>query len=481
MNTTRKVTPAGRVVRWVTARPARLITFSFLFVILTGALLLSLPMASRDGHSVGFLRALFTATSATCVTGLVVVDTATHWTLFGQFTILALIQIGGLSLVTITTFFFALMRRKMGLKTLIMIQESTGSFDFADVLKLVRKIVAITFTIEFAGFLVLATQYVPVFGWLSGCYKAFFQAISAFCNAGFDLMGATASGPFSSLTAWNGYPIVTITTALLLIFGGLGFVVWVDVVMAVRKKASLNYHTRMVLWITGILLVGGTLFFYFAERNNTGYQALGTLPAWQQPFAAFFQSATPRTAGFNSIDQFSLRPGSKFVTIVLMFIGAAPGGTGGGIKVTTFGVLLFAVLSELHGSDGTIMLKRRISQETVARALTIAGLAIGLVVTVTMALTFIEESRLLSMQLAQVQTPYTRLTFIDLFFEVTSSFGTVGLSSASTPTLHPASWASLIPVMFIGRVGPASFALGLAVRARLGSDKVLPEGKVLVG
>ncbi len=480
VNTTRRVTPVGRMIRWVTARPARLITFSFLLVILTGALLLTLPIASQDGRSVGFLRALFTATSATCVTGLVVVDTATYWTLFGQIVVLALIQIGGLSIVTITTFFFALMRRKMGIKTLILIQESTGSFDFADVLKLVRKIIAVTFSIEMLGFVVLATQYVPVLGWKTGLWKSFFQGVSAFCNAGFDLMGHY-SGPFSSLTAWNGRPLVTVTTALLLIFGGLGFIVWADLLNAARTKSALNFHTRMVLWMTGLLLVGGAVFFYVVERDNHGFQSLGNLPAWQQPFAAFFQSATPRTAGFNSIDQYSLRPGSKFVTIILMFIGAAPGGTGGGIKVTTFGVLMFAILSELHGSDGVVMGRRRISQETVMRSLTIAGLALLLVMGVTMFLTFTEETRLLSHLYAPVQTPLTHLSFVDLFFEVTSAFGTVGLTSAQTPTLHPASWAALIPVMFIGRVGPASFALGLAIRARLGSDKVLPEGKVLVG
>jgi len=462
------------------ARPARLITVGFLFVIFTGAVLLSLPIASQDGQGAGLLRALFTATSAVCVTGLVVVDTATYWSLFGQIVILMLIQIGGLSIVTITTFFFALMRRKMGIKTLILIQESTGSFDFADVLKLVRKIVLLTLSIEMVGFLLFLTQFVPVMGWKTGLWKSLFQAVSSFCNAGFDLMGHY-SGPFSSLTAWNGHPVVILTSALLFIFGGLGFIVWSDILNAVRTKSSLNYHTRMVLWITGILIVGGTVFYYLVERNNQGFQALGTLPAWQQPFAAFFQAVTPRTAGFNTIDQYSLRPSSKFITIILMFIGAAPGGTGGGIKVTTFGVLVFAVISELHGSDGVVMRKRRISQETVMRTLTIAGLALALVVGVTMFLTFTEEARLLSLYFADVQTPETRLSFIDLFFEVTSAFGTVGLSTAQTSTLHPASWAALIPTMFIGRVGPASFALGLAIRARLGSDKVLPEGKVLVG
>ena len=479
VNATRRVSPAGRVLRWITARPARLISFSFLTVILVGAGLLCTPFASASGRSTDFLRALFTATSATCVTGLVVVDTVTHWSLFGQIVILALIQIGGLSIVTITTFFFALMRRKMGLKTLIVIQESTGSFDFADVLQLVRKIVAITFAIEMAGFLILLSQYLPAFGW-HAVWKAFFQAVSAFCNAGFDLMG-NVSGPFSSLTAWNGDPIVTMTTSFLLIFGGLGFVVWSDLIAAVRKRSSLNYHTRIVLVLTAILLFGGALYFYFAERQNLSYGALGTLPEWQRPFAAFFQSATTRTAGFNTIDQHSLRPGSKFITTLLMFIGAAPGGTGGGVKVTTFGVILFAVLSELHGDDGTLMLKRRINPETVMRSLTIVGLALALVLVATLFLSFTEEARLLSRFYADVQTPETQVSFLDLLFEVMSAFGTVGLTSVQTSTLHPVSWAVLIPVMFIGRIGPVAFALGLTIRAKLGSDKVLPEGKVLVG
>jgi len=457
------------IFRWIEARPARIIVFGFLVVILLGTLLLSLPVSSRDNRGVGFLRALFTATSATCVTGLVVVDTALHWTRFGQVVILSLIQVGGLGIVTVTTFFFTMARRKMGLKAMVAAQESTGNFGFSDVARLVRRIVLITFVIELIGALVFATRFVPHFGWAEGLFRSVFHAVSSFCNAGFDLMG-DHTGPYSSLIAFNGEPVVLLNTAFLFMIGGLGFVVWSDL-LEYRKTRSIQFHTRVVLVMTGILVAFGFAFFLASEFDNSLEGAMGALPGWQRPLAAFFQSVTPRTAGFNSLDQASLRDSSKVLTILYMMIGAAPGSTAGGIKITTFGVILFTILSEIRGYDDTLVLGRRLPRDIFLRSVTIAGLALFLVVSATLVMTFSEATQLAS----------GNLDSVDLLFESASAFGTVGLSSAGTPQLTRTSWGVLTVLMYLGRVGPASFALSLAWRARNVRERVYPEGKTLVG
>jgi trk system potassium uptake protein TrkH len=413
---------------------------------------------------------LFTATSATCVTGLVTVDTATHWSLFGKIVILCLIQIGGLGLVTITSFFYTVMRRKATLKTLVVAQESTANFGFADVMRLVRKIVLITFSIELAGGLILSWRLAERFGPAKGIGKGFFHAISAFCNAGFDLMGDTAGGPFSSLTSLQDDPVIIFTIAVLIILGGLGFVVWSNLI-GYHRERKLNFHSKVVLLLTGILLLFGTVFFYFVERGNTSPLAMGSLPAWQQPIAAFFQSLTPRTAGFNSIDQASLSDSSKFMTILLMFIGAAPGSTAGGIKITTFAIVIATILSDIQGRDTIVLLRHRLPRETFTRAFAIVGIGMSIVLFITMLLSLVERDAL-----AQ-----GAFTFLDLLFETTSAFGTVGLSAIGTPELSPVSWAILIPVMYLGRIGPASFAISLAMQRSPHKEPVHPEGRTLVG
>ncbi|MEA4888407.1 MAG: potassium transporter TrkG [Clostridiaceae bacterium] len=456
---------------WLNAKPVRIIATSFLLVILTGGLLLTLPAASRDGRSIGFLQALFTATSATCVTGLVTVDTATHWTVFGKLVIIGLIQIGGLGLVTITSFFYSFMRKKATLKTLVIAQESTASFSFPDVLRLVRKIMAITFGAEFVGGVILSWRFIGKYGFLRGVGKGFFQSVSAFCNAGFDLHGDSDAGPFSSLTAWNGDPVVILTTGFLIIFGGLGFVVWSNL-LDFHKERKLLFHSKVVLSMTGLLLLVGTVFFLIVEYNNqmTTY-SLGSLPEWQRPIAAFFQSVTPRTAGFNSIDQGSLTDSSKFMTTILMFIGAAPGSTGGGIKVSTFAVIMATIISDVHGQENIVLFRHRLPRETFTRAFAIMGLAMSIVLICSMLMSFFENDALRA----------GRFSFLDLVYESTSAFATVGLTSAGTPGLHPASWAVLIPAMYLGRVGPASFALSLTMQHAAKKELVHPEGKTLVG
>lgn len=457
--------------RWLNAKPARVISASFLLVISVGTILLLMPFASQSGVSVGLLRALFTATSATCVTGLVVMDTATSWTVFGQLVILSLLQIGGLGLVTITSFFYSLMRRKTSLKTLVVTAESTASFGFADVLRLVRQIVLTTFAIELVGAVLLSSRYVQYFGWKQGIYKGAFQAVSAFCNAGFDVLGDTASGPYSSLVAFNGDPVVLLTTGFLIIVGGLGFVVWSDL-LSLRKKRKLEFHSRLVLSMTAILVFSGMILFLLIERHNVSSPyALGSLPAWQQPLASWFQSVTTRTAGFNSIDQAVMTDSSKFLSTILMFIGAAPGSTGGGIKITTFTVIIATVISDIRGEETPILFRHRLSLDTFTRALAIFGLAFSIVVLAVLGLSAVEQAALAA----------ERFSFLDLLFEATSAFATVGLSAVGTPSLQPLSWAILIPAMYLGRVGPASFAIGLAMRKLKHTERIRPEGKTMIG
>ncbi len=458
-----------RLISSAQSRPARIITLSFLFVITAGSLLLLLPAATLDGSSAGVLKSVFTATSATCVTGLVLVDTATYWSHFGQIVILCLIQIGGLGLVTITTFFFTLMRRKLGIVTLTVAQESTASFTLHDVRQLIVKIISFTFIFELVGAIIFTTRYIPIFGLRSGIYRSVFQAVSAFCNAGFDLMG-THSGEFSSLIAWNNDPVVIITTALLIISGGLGFIVWADI-LNLNKEKGLNFHTKLVLKVTAILIISGTVMFLLFEFSNTAEGAMGNLPVLQRLQAAFFQSVTSRTAGFNSIDQASLNESSKITSSILMFIGASSGSTGGGIKLTTFTVLLFHIISEIRGNSETILLRKRISRATVSKTLIIVTMSLILVISDTMLMTVFDQSLLDSQN----------LTTLDLLFESISAFATVGLSSASTNILHPASHVLLIITMFIGRIGPAVFAIALTGRSLKDKDKILPEAKVLVG
>ena len=436
--------------------PTRLIVFSFATLILTGATLLTLPMASNDGRSIGFINALFTATSASCVTGLVIADTKTQWTLFGQIVILVMIQVGGLGIITLATFFSVLLGRKVSMKGRVLAQESISYFSLQNVLGLVKGIVLVTIYIEFIGALLLASRFVPQYG-IKGLYMGVFHSISAFCNAGFDLIGG-----YRSLTDYNNDPIVIYTTALLIIIGGLGFMVWRDLYEHPNLR-GLFLHTKLVLIMTGSLIFGGAIFFMIFEYANQ--DTMGSLNIFGKINSAFFQSVTCRTAGYNSLPINSMTEVSKMGSILLMFIGAAPGSTGGGIKVTTAGVILMAIISNIRGHENTIVLDRRIPNAVVNKALAIAGLSLSVIFVVTTMIIGIEK-----------------MNFINVLFEVTSAFGTVGLSTGITPTLHTMSKLLLIFTMFLGRVGPLTFAVAIALKARKENKKIIyPEGKIMVG
>jgi len=456
-------------LKWLFAMPARTIVLSFAFVDLIGTLLLMLPVSSASGRSIGLLDALFTTISCTCVTGLVVEDTATYFSTFGKYVIICLIQIGGLGLVTITTFFISLARKKVGLRAKVLAQESSGSFSFLELPQLIKSIVLITLCFEFTGFILLATQYVPMFGLIDGLSSAGFQAVSAFCNAGFDLMG-DKTGKFSSLTAFNGNPVIILTTAFLIIFGGLGFTVWRDIV-GWRKGQKLRLHSMIAIIMTTSLVLIGTAFFLAVEWGNEGTGALGSLPVWQRPMAAFFQSVTLRTAGFNSIDQANLFSQSKFVSSILMFIGAGSGSTGGGIKITTFSILMYTVICDIRGRDAITIRKQQVSHTLVQRAVTILFLGLIIMLGLSFALCFTEHEALQA----------GRFGYIDLLFEAASAFGTVGVTSAQTPVLTQLSQWLIIPAMFLGRVGPATFAISLAMRGEKNQTNIYPEAKIQIG
>lgn len=446
----------------ISLEPTKIIVFSFAAVILLGAMLLTLPIASNPNvKPASFLSALFTATSATCVTGLIVADTATQWSLFGRTVIMLLIQIGGLGFITIATFFSVLLRKKVGIKGRILAQESMNHSSSEDVLSLIKKVILTTFLVEFIGAIIFSIRFIPYTGSVSGgIYMAVFHSISSFCNAGFDLIGG-----YRSLTVFNNDPLVLLTTALMIIFGGLGFLVWNDL-YAFRKNKKLLVHTKVVLVFTAILLFFGTLSVFVFEYNNQA--TIGNLSIPNKLLNSFFQSVTLRTAGFNSINILPLHEITKVGNILLMFIGAAPGSTAGGVKVTTLGIIIAAILSQLRGSNETIIFKHKVSHNTVIKSLTIISMSLILVITVT------------TIVLAAEANNYK---FIDTLYEATSAFGTVGISSFGTPNLTSSiSRIALIITMFLGRVGPLSFALSLSLRSiKKNQDQIYPEAKITVG
>ncbi len=442
--------------------PTKLLVLSFAVLILTGAVLLSMPFSSRSGEWTPFINAMFTATSASCITGLVVYDTYTYWSTAGQIIILALIQVGALGIITLATFFSILLRKKVGIKGRILAQESINFFSYSDVLKIIKKIVTVTLVFELIGALLLSSSFVPNFGAI-GFYMGIFNSISAFCNAGFDITSAAVNGEFLSMTPFNNDPVIIYTLSVLIIIGGLGFSVWRDLYEFKRNK-QLMFHTKLVLAITVFLLISGTLFFFVNEFSNP--KTMGTMSFIEKINASVFQSTAARTAGYNSINLGEMKEMSKVLTIFLMFVGAAPGSTGGGVKITTFGVLIMAVFSQVRGSDSIVLFKNRINQQTVNKALAVTGISMMLVMVIATTIVSVQSN----------------FSFIDILYETVSAFGTVGLSLGATPMLNNISKVLIILTMFLGRVGPLSFFIALTLKqSKRTSDIVYPEAKILIG
>lgn len=442
--------------------PSQMMVVGFAAVILIGAILLSLPIATQTGESIDFLDALFTSTSAVCVTGLVVVDTATYWSFFGQVIIILLIQIGGLGFMTITTLFSLITKKRINLKERLLIQESLNQIDLSGLVKLTRYILLMTFIIEGIGALTLSTVFVPQFGLLKGTWYSIFHAISAFCNAGFDLMG-TVSGPFSSLTAYVNNTTITLGISVLIILGGIGFPVILDIIRN-KKISKLNMHSKIVLISTTILIAVGMIFILVVEYNNP--ETLGELSVKGKLLASFFQSVTTRTAGFNTIDLTLIHQGSLFIMMILMFIGASPGSTGGGVKTTTIATLILTVKSFLLGKEDIEAFERKIGTATVRKSVGIFFIGISAVLLGTLMIVITEPE----------------FDLIESAFEVISAFATVGLSIGGSPNLTTIGKILILIYMFMGRVGLLTVFLALVAKNNVKKQHIrYPEGRIIVG
>lgn len=436
---------------------ARIVASTVLGVILFGAFMLCLPISSHSGKWTSFIDALFTATSATCVTGLVVFDTYTHWSTFGQLIILLLIQIGGIGFMTIVTLFFVLLKRNIGLHERKLIMESTGNIKISGIIVLLKRIALGTFIFEGFGTLILATRFCPQMGFLKGLYNAGFHSVSAFCNAGFDLMGKF--GEYSSLTTYSDDIIVNLTIMLLIIIGGIGFLVWNDII---KNKFNIKHyllHSKIVLLTSLSLIIVGAILFYLFERNNL---FIG-LDIKDKIFAAFFQSVTSRTAGFNTIDIANLSESSNLLTQILMFIGGSPGSTAGGIKTTTFVVLLLGVLASSRQNAHITIFKRRLEENVIRKASAIATLYLLAILLSTLAICALQD-----------------FSIKQASFEVISAAGTVGLSTGITTSLNTTSKILIIILMFAGRVG--GLTIGLVFAEKKNNVPLnRPSEKILIG
>ncbi|KOA20231.1 potassium/sodium uptake protein NtpJ [Clostridium homopropionicum DSM 5847] len=434
--------------------PVQILALGFGIVILIGALLLMLPIASKDGTVTPFIDAFFTSTSAVCVTGLVTLNTAEHWTYFGTTVIIFLIQIGGLGFMSFATLFALILGKRITLKERLIMQEAMNTFSLQGLVKLAKYILIFTFAIEGAGALFLSTQFIPDYGIGKGIYFSIFHSISAFCNAGFDLTG-------NSLVPYAENSVVILTISALLIIGGLGFAVWAEIYNYNGTK-KISLHSKLVIGMTILLILVGWIFMFLFEMNNP--KTIENMSMKGKLLSAFFASVTPRTAGFNSIVTSDMTLAGIFLTIVLMFIGGSPGGTAGGIKTTTAGILFMTIISVMKNKEDTEIFDRTISKGLVYKAFAISTIAIALIIIETMILSFTELGASLEY----------------IIYEVTSAFGTVGLSLGLTPNLSLVGKVFIALTMYIGRVGVLTLLLALSNKKN-GNTIKYPEGKILVG
>ena len=438
--------------------PYQILVLGFAGLILSGTLLLMLPQAAADGTGLSFIDALFTATSAVCVTGLIVVDTGTYFSLFGQLVIISLIQIGGLGIMAMSTLMAMLIGKKINLKERLVMQEALNQVTIAGVVRLTQYIIKVTLLIECIAGTILAIRWYQDFG-LKGIYFGYWHAVSSFCNAGFDLLGSV-TGKFSSATAYVDDLVVNIVISSLIILGGIGFTVIADV-WTNRRFDRLSLHSRVVILASFILISFGAVVIFLLEHDNTG--TLAGL-SWQgKILGSYFQSVSARTAGWNTIDLSKLTDATLFFMVILMFIGASPTSTGGGIKTSTASVLAAAIWALIRGRQDAEMFERRIPQAIIYKAFSVMLISAVLVILVTMLLSITEKQ-----------------PFINLLFEVTSAFGTVGLTTGVTQSLTTPGKVWIILTMFAGRVGPVTLALALALKNRKGKVQY-PEGKLIIG
>ncbi|MDO5036931.1 MAG: TrkH family potassium uptake protein [Tissierellia bacterium] len=444
-----------RISESLLRNPPLVLSLSFLLVILLGTFFLALPMASKNGASVGLTDAFFTASSATCVTGLVVKSTLDHWTLFGQLVILCLIQVGGLGTMTFVTLFAMVTGQKIGLTNRLLIKEQLNLETYSGLVRFILFVFVSSFLIEALGALVLSSQFVASYGFKRGVWYGVFHAVSAFCNGGFDLLG-------DSIRVFQDNYVVNLTIMALVILGGLGFIVYMDLLQHLKKR-GLSVHTRLVLLTNFFLLALGTLGFYLLERDNPA--TLAGLPEDIKWLASAFHSTVLRTAGFYSVPVEDLGQGASFFSILLMFIGGSPASTAGGLKTTTLVILFLSILGLLRGQEEVTLYKRRITSRVINRAFAIFFVCVLLLVVDSFLLILFEGGK---------------FSYSDILFETTSAMATVGMSRGITASLSTGSKWVLALTMFLGRVGPASFAIGL-FRERHKSKLHYPAGHFIVG
>lgn len=437
--------------------PARIIIFGFLALILFGALLLTLPVSTRDGLGASFEDALFTATSATCVTGLVVQDTYTYWSPFGQAVVLALIQIGGMGVVTMALAIFTITGRRIGLKQRVVMQETVSAPHVGGMVRLVGFIVRGTLLVEGAGAVVLALRFCPQFGFGKGLWFAVFHSVSAFCNAGFDLMGE--SGAFSSLVHYSADPLVNIAIMALITIGGIGFFVWDDLLQNGLRFRRYRLQTKLVLVTSGLLIVLPAAYLYFVEFSHPQWAGLS---AGERVLAALFQSVTTRTAGFNTIDQTALSGPALMLCTLTMLVGGSPGSTAGGFKTTSLAVLVLCVASVLRQRDSIQVFSRRFPPVVLRHTATLVTLYAGLFLAGAMAI-----------------CEWDGVPLSAALYETASAIATVGLTVGITPGLGLASHLVLVFLMYFGRVGGLTLLYAVA-GAHPAPHGTLPEEKVNV-
>ncbi|MGN1097917.1 MAG: TrkH family potassium uptake protein [Clostridia bacterium] len=414
----------------------QIIAVGFLFLILFGAVILSLPISSADGESTPFLNALFTSTSAVCVTGLVVYDTFLHWSMLGKIVILLLIQVGGLGLMTVITLCSLLLGKKLSVRDIKLASQSSGAMSSGATIALIRRVVYGGLFVEAVGAALLAVRFCPKYGFFNGLGLSVFHSVSAFCNAGFDLFGRY--GEFSSVTPFVQDHWVNAVLMLLIIIGGVGVIVWGDVLKHKQHISKYSLHSKIVLATNTLLIVLGFVSFMLLEHDNT----LAGFSIPQKITASMFMSVSPRTAGFNTVPMDGLTGGSKLLTIILMLVGGSPGSTAGGMKTTTLAVILICTLSAARGLENAEIFKKRLTNDVIYQAVAVFSIYVAAVFTGAIVIC--------SMQ---------NFPIIDCLFEAASAAGTVGLTTGLTPLLNTASKIIVMLLMFAGRIGLLTFAM----------------------
>lgn len=444
----------------------RIIALGFILIIFIGTLLLMLPVSSRDGSFTNPLDAAFTAVSATCVTGLTVLDTATHWSIFGQVIILIMIQIGGLGFMTIAVLLSLIIRRSITPKERMLIAMSYNLNNYDSIMQLVRRIFIGTISIEGIGAVILATRFIPDYGVPDGIYKSIFHAISAFCNAGFDIIGAgTGNGSATGMEIYATDYVVNLTLILLIVFGGIGFLVWSDLINFARRKKHLSVYSKFVLILTAVLIVAGTGLFAIFEWNNPAtLGGLDRIP--DKLLVSLFQSVTWRTAGFATVNNALFTQDSQLLGVILMFIGGASGSTAGGVKVATIGIVFYTVWCVAIGKKKAVIFRRNISENSFVRATAVILVQLSVV--------------LIGALIVSATAPYT---IMDVLYEVISAISTVGVSTGITPGLNTVAKITLMFLMYFGRVGvlTITYAVTNNLSSETNANIQYPDAKMPIG